>query len=165
MIKKDEKNIEYKYELLSKDPKDIEKKVNEFVENEVKFQITIKNNFNLEWPGNGRTKLICDKSSDIKSNDIILNNLKFGQNQPIAIILNIKDIKVGLKKCIFHFSVDGKIYGNPLVLIVNVHENEEVEKLRAEYMLSGDEFDSLSLYKALQKNNFDLYKAFGSLFQ
>ena len=32
-------------------------------------------------------------------------------------------------------------------------------------MLSEDEFDSLSLYKALQKNNFDFYKAFGSLFQ
>ena len=121
VIKIDEKNIEYKYELLSKGPKDLEKKVNEFVENEVKFQITIKNNFNSEWPGNGRTKLINDKLSDIKSNDIILNNLKFGQNQSIIIILNIKNIRVGLKKCIFHFSVDGKIYGNPLILKVNVH--------------------------------------------
>ena len=156
-----------KYELLSKEPKDLNKNVTQFVEENIKFDIKIKNNNNLEWPSNGRTKLINDKASDIKFNDIPLNNLKFGQVQDISINLNITKINPGNKKCIFHVNVDGKNYGNPLVLNVNVQkgEDERVLEFRKEYCLSINDFPTDILLKALEKVNFDKAKAFGSLFQ
>ena len=159
-----EKKIEYNYELVSKEKNDLNKKITEFGDKKIKFNIIIKNNCNSEWPGNGRTLLINDQSSDIKYNNIVLNNLKFGQSQQIPIILHLKNLRAGLKKCIFHFSIDGQLYGDPLILNINVEEDERVTNLRNEYLLSQEEYDSEKLWKALQKTNFDMNKAFESLF-
>ena len=143
------------------------KNVTQFVEDNIKFDIKIKNNHNLEWPSNGRTKLINDKTSDIKFNDIPLNNLKSGQVQDISIDLNIKNINDGNKKCIFHFNVDGNNYGNPLVLNVNVKKGEDqrVAEFRKEFSLNIIDYPTDRLLKTLQKVNFDKIKAFDSLFQ
>jgi len=67
----EEEKIEYKYELLTKK---LNEEVNEG-QKEVIFDILLKNNFNLAWPGNGRTKLINDPNSDLKTDDIELNKL------------------------------------------------------------------------------------------
>ena len=145
--------------------KDLKKNATEFIDKIIKFEITIKNNCNSEWPGNGKTKLIYDKSSDIEYNDILLDSLKFGQNQQLSIILNIENMKVGHKECIFHFSINEKIYGKPLILNLNLEEDERITSLRTEYLLSQDEYDSKKLWEVLKKVNFDINKAFNSLFQ
>ena len=124
----------------------------------------LKNNNNAPWPPNGRTKLINDINSDIKCNDVLLNNLHINQYQLLSINLNIKNLRAGIKYCIFHFTVDDKKYGNPLVITVNIKEDKRVEEFRNMFQLKQEEFDSKDLLDTLTKNNFDYNLAFQSLF-
>ena len=157
---------EYKYEILNKNPGDFIKEVIENTDKEVEFKINIKNNNNFPWPGNGKTKLINDKNSDIKTNDIILNNLQTNQNQYLKIKLNIDNMEPGMKKCIFHFNVNNVTYGEPLILNVNIKGvKEEISKFRKEFSLNEKDYDSKRLLEVLEKANFDYNKAFDSLFQ
>ena len=126
----------------------------------------IKNNYNQQWPSNGRTKFIIDKKSDLKANDIILNNLKEKQYYLLQIKIDLKELKIGNYKCIYNFIVDGKIYGNPLVLTVNIKEEEkEVQNFRKEFYLSTNDYGHQRLLKAIKDANYDFAKAFDSLFQ
>ena len=135
----------------------------EFDDKEVTFIVLLKNIGNLQWP-NGKIKLSYDKNSDIKSTNYVLKSLKNGDRQEVNIKLNLDKMRAGNKKCIFHFNVNGKNYGEPLILNVNIKEDENVIKLRNEYKLSEKEYDSKRLLDALKKNNNDLSKAFDSLF-
>ena len=160
-INKIEEKKEYNYESEEKVLK-IDAK--EFEDKEVSFVVLLKNIGNLQWPGNGKTQLINDNNSDIKSNNFKLKALKNGENQDINIKLKLDNMKAGEKKCIFHFSVEGKNYGEPLILNVNIKENENVIKMRNEFGLSQKEYDSKRLLEALKKTNNDSAKAFDSLF-
>ena len=73
----EEEKIEYKYELMTKE---LIKEANEGQE-EVIFDVKLRNNFNLAWPGEGRTKLINDPNSDLKTNDIILNKIQENRSE------------------------------------------------------------------------------------
>ena len=159
--------IEYKYEILNNNPMDLNKEVVEDTHKEIEFKIMIKNAYKLQWPEK-KTKLINDKNSDIKANDITLNNLREGQYQLVNFKLNIDKMSPGMKKCIFHFNVNNVIYGEPLILTVNIKEikeDERVTKFRNEFSLSKKDYDSKRLLDALQKAKFDFGKAFTSLFQ
>lgn len=126
----------------------------------------IKNNYKQQWPSNGRTKFIIDKNSDLKANEIILNNLKEKQFYLLKINIDLKKLKVGKYKCIYNFIVDGKIYGNPLILTLSIKEEEkEVQNFRKEFSLSINDYSHQRLLKALKDANNDFNKAFDSLFQ
>ena len=154
---------EYSYEIINKN--ELTKEVTEFVEKDIKYEIMIKNNNKLPWLENGKTKLINDKNnSDIKYDNIILNNLREENFQKIVVNLNIKDIRAGEKKIIFNFNVDGKNYGQPLILILNVKEGPLVEKMRKDFNLSKNDYDSKRLFEVIKKSGNDLGKAFESLF-
>ena len=84
----------------------------------------------------------------------------------LKININLNELKVGKYKCIYNFIVDGKIYGNPLILTVSIKEEEkEVQNLRNVFNLSIKDFSHQRLLKALKDANNDFNKAFDSLFQ
>jgi hypothetical protein len=152
----------YDYELIT-NKQDLSSEVNQFTVNEIEYKVMLKNNGNLEWPAN-RTKLINDKDSDIKCEDIILNNLHKDENQTISIKLKFNEAEDGMKKSIFHFSVDNINYGEPLILYLNIKEDELLKSFREEFGLSKNDYPNDMLRSALIKNNNDKGKAFESLF-
>ena len=152
---------EYKYEILNND---LCKEATEFQDNEVTFHIELKNTGNAQWSEIGKTKLINDKKSEIKANDVNLYNLKVGEEQIVTITLNISNARAGEKKSIFHLNIDGENIGEPLILTVNIKEDEQVTKMREEYWLSKEDHDSKKILKALRESNNDSKKAFDSLF-
>ena len=143
---------------------DLCKEATEFQDNEVTFHIELKNTGNAQWSEIGKTKLINDKKSEIKANDVNLYNLKVGEEQIVTITLNISNARAGEKKSIFHLNIDGENIGEPLILTVNIKEDEQVTKMREEYWLSKEDHDSKKILKALRESNNDSKKAFDSLF-
>ena len=152
---------EYKYEILNND---LSKEATEFQDNEVTFKIELKNTGNAQWSEIGKTKLINDKKSEIKANDVNLYNLKVGETQLVTITLNISNVRSGERKSIFHLNIDGENIGEPLILTVNIKEDEQVTKMREEYWLSKEDHDSQKILRALRESNNDSKKAFDSLF-
>ena len=110
-------------------------------------------------------KFIIDKNSNLKANEIILNGLQKNQYQLLIIRIELNELKSGKYKCIYNFTVDGKIYGNPLILTIIIKEDIEVEKFRKEFDLSLNDFDEQKLLKALKEAKYNYAKAFDSLFQ
>ena len=164
IIKED--NIKYNYEILTKEKENFNKEIFCSDKREVEFKIMIKNNYNQQWPSNGRTKFIIDKNSDLKANDIILNNLKEKQYYLLQIKIDLNELKIGKYKCIYNFIVDGKIYGNPLILTISIKEEEkEVQNFRKEFCLSINDYSHQRLLKVLTDAKYDFAKAFDSLFQ
>ena len=108
-INKIEEKKEYNYES---EEKNLNIDAKGFDDKEVTFIVILKNIGNLQWP-NGKTQLLNDKNSDIKSNNYVLKNLKKGEHQEVNIKLNLDKMRAGNKKCIFHFNVNGKNYGEP----------------------------------------------------
>ena len=159
--KQEVKEEEYNYQVMNND---LQKKVTEFKDKEVNFEVSLKNIGILNWP-KGKTKLINDPKSDLKANNMDLPDLQINKEQKIKITLNIEKMRAGEKQCIYHFNVEGKNYGNPLILKVIMEEDENVIKMRTEFELSTEEYDSEKLFNALKKNNNDINKAFSSLYQ
>ena len=155
---------EYDYELSSSNLNELNKEAIEGIDKEVIFKIKLLNNSEFKWPGEGKTKLIIDKNSEIKHDEIQLNNVPPKGGQIFEIKLNIDKLKEGNKKCIFNFNVEGKNYGKSLILNINIKEDERVKQLRKEYELSKDEYSNERLLEALKKEEWDLQKAFVSLF-
>ena len=162
-INKIEEN-NYNYELINNE-KDLTKEVQQFTVKEIEFQIMIKNNSDLPWPAN-RTKLINDKqNSNIQCQDFILNNLNKDQIQSLTIKLKFNNEDEGMKKCVFNFSVDNKIYGQPIILNVDIKEDPDVKEFRDLFNLSKEDYNSKKLKDALIKFQGDKNKAFDSLFE
>ena len=161
-IIEEEQPKQYSYKIISEN---LEKDLNKEAElpkfKQIYFEFTIKNT-GLNWPLN--TKLMNDKDSDIKSDNINLRSLKTGESEKINIILYLDGIKPGNKKSIFHLNIEGKNYDESLTLNVNVKEHEKIIKLRELFHLSIEDFDSDKLFNALKKNKFDENKTFESLF-
>ena len=129
----------------------------------VKFELILKNNTNEPWPGNGKTKLISDKDSDFDFQKDLESNLNNGI-QKVIINLNVSELGVGKKRCILHFNVCDKNYGNPIILNVNIKESK-AEQFRKEYQLEKSEFPDEKIIPLLKKYNNDFSRAFGSLYQ
>ena len=154
----------YSYELITDNPEELQKNVVEFEQEEISFEIKIKNNGNISWPGNGKTKLIMDNDAEVKINDIELDDLQEGQVQNIKINLNLENVESGLKKYIFNFNVGGKNYGNPIVFNLNVEENEKVKEFREMFSLPKEDYSDTLLYEKLEETDFNIEEAFNSLF-
>ena len=153
---------QYSYEIISEDvEKDLNIEADIPLIKSINLKLKIRNT-GLDWPFN--TKLMNDKDSDIKSDNISLSSLKTGGSKTISIILNLHKIKPGIKKCIFRLNVKGENYDKPLTLKVNVKEHEKIVKLRELFGLSIEDYDSDKLLDALKKSNFNLEKTFESLF-
>ena len=162
--KNDDEEKRYSYELLSDNQKDLEKNIVEFEKEEICFEFKVKNNGDKTWPGNGKTKLIIDNNTDQRINDIELDNLKTNQIQNIKINLNVEGVESGENNYTFNFNVNGKIYGEPIVLKLNVEENEKVQEFREIFSLSKDDYSDRVLYDKLKEVNFNMEEAFSNIF-
>jgi hypothetical protein len=159
--------IEYKYELLEKNDETFKKNVFEEEKDDVKFEFTIVNKGNADFPANGKTKLIIDKNnSQIKLNDIDIEpvqGIKQGNNAKIIINIPKNNINYGEKKITLILNIDGKNIGNPIILYV-ICKSKKVKEFREEFNLSEEEYSDEKILGVLQKNDFDMTKAFTSLF-
>ena len=153
-----DEDVEYKYLINGNN---LNKEINYGTDNVV-FEFIIKNNNNLPWPLNN-TKLICESNSDIYCKDLILNNLKCGQQQIIRVNLNnLKNKQSGEYKIVLNLTVNGKIYGDKIVL--NLTIIDPISKLREVYSLSKEDYSDEKLKNVLIKCNNDYNKAFEMLF-
>ena len=159
----DSKEKEYSYELLSKD---LQKNAVQFETKEIDFELQIKNNGNLPWPENGKAKLVVENKNEneIKINDIKLDNLQKNQVQTLKVNLDIKNTENGTKKIILNFNVDGRNYGKPIILQLDVEENQKVKEMRELFNLQKEDYPDQLLYEKLKKADFDTEEAFNSLF-
>ena len=89
---------------------------------EGKATIFLKNNGKVSWPVN-KTKLIFDKDSNIKSEDIILNPQKPDETNSYDIIFKqIENYHVGEYKSYLWFNVNGQTYGDKIIITLKIIE-------------------------------------------
>ena len=159
----DSKEKEYSYELLSKD---LQKSAVQFETKEINFELQIKNNGNLPWPENGKAKLVGENKGEngIKVSDIELDNLQKNQVQTLKVNLDIKNIEQGTKKIILNFNIDGRNYGKPIILQLDVEENKKVKEFRELFNLQKEDYTDQLLYEKLKEADFETEKAFNNLF-
>ena len=156
--------IDYQYELLNFEEIIKPKEVEEEVES-VSFKIFLKNNVNLPWPDK-QTKLIVDKDSELKikgNKEIELNPLKVNQYQQIEIELDLKNVESGDHLCLLNFNVNGKKYGNQLILTIKVKEGK-ISEFRQMFDLSKEDYTKERLSKLLKEKNYKFEDAFDALF-
>lgn len=160
----EEKPKQYKYEITLEDlPKNLYISVAKHSTEQINLEIKIRTK-RLDWPFKNAT-LINDKSSDIKADDIEIMDFKKDEFNIINLFLNVNNVNEGNKTCIFYLNVNNKNYYDKKLVLNVVVEPEEVFKLRNEFYLSIEEYDTKKLLNALKKNKNDQVKAFGSLFQ
>ena len=138
------------------------------------IEIVMKNNGNEKWPKG--TKLIFDKLSKIKGDDIILEPQNVGEEKKYEIVLkNMKDLKKGQYKAILLFNIDGINYGEKLGLIINIKEKEKkednvkkymdkIKEFRENFSLSEEDYSNEKILEILMENNFNFEDSFSSLF-
>ena len=146
--------ITYKYECLNKD-------VNIVIAPGTKsaqLDLVIKNPNGLPWI-NG-TKLICNKiHSNLLVPDIELPNLNIGQQTKIPISFNnLEGLNDGKHKCILEFTVDKKIYGEPLIIYVEVKDEKMIEALKQirELGIDDKKYPDDKIKELIKKHNYDL---------
>ena len=146
--------ITYKYECLNKD-------VNIVIAPKTKsaqLDLVIKNPNGLPWI-NG-TKLICNKiHSNLLVPDIELPNLNIGQQTKIPISFNnLEGLNDGKHKCILEFTVDKKIYGEPLIIFVEVKDEKMIEALKRirEWGFDDKQHPDDKVKELIKKHNYDL---------
>jgi len=160
--KQPEKNIEYKYELLDKNPERYTQTVYIEDENDIKFEFGIVNTCGVDFPENGKTKFIKENSKE-KHPEYIVDNLKAGNKANVIISIPKKNLKFGVKKLNLILNVDGKNCGEPITLTIII-KSRKVEEFRKEFNLDEKEYDENKLLSALQKHKFIKENAFASLF-
>ncbi len=160
--KQPEKNIEYKYELLDKNPERYTQTVYIEDENDIKFEFGIVNTCGVDFPENGKTKFIKENSKE-KHPEYIIDNLKAGKKANVIISIPKKNLKFGVKKLNLILNVDGKNCGEPITLTIII-KSRKVEEFRKEFNLDEKEYDENKLLSALQKHKFIKENAFASLF-
>ena len=145
--------------------KNLEKTIYEGTE-EAKIEIILKNNGEEPWPVN-KTKLIYDKESYFKEDNILLKPQKPGEEETYEIILkNLGKLKIQEYQCILSFGVglkSIKFFGEKIILKINVKDKAIVE-FRKEFGLLEEEFSDEKILKILEENDFDFNKAFEILF-
>ena len=151
--------------------------------NKAVLSIILKNNGKMPWV-KYRTLLKFDKNnSDIKGADIILKPQEPGQQSNYDINFNgLKNVKAGKYKASFNFMVNGKKYGNDLIIFVIIKEKkekeeeekknnninnkkEEIKKFREEYGISSLDYPDEKIMELLEKYNYDFDSTFSGLFK
>ena len=139
---------------------------------ELSIDVNIKNNGKLDWPKEDIFLKSDDKNSQISSKLIKIISLKTGWISEERIVFNNLDkISPGLYKSYIYLNINGKNYGNPMIIDIEILENEEekkmnnlINKMRNEYQLPFNEISDEYLKNALIKNDLDSAKAFQYLF-
>ena len=152
----------YSYELINNNKNDLEKEAS-VNDEDVTFELHIKNNSDIRWPPEGRTKIILDEKSDIKFTPFLLDGLYKDRCQNIKLQFNIKNCNPGKKKLFLYFNVDERNYGDPINLQININE-DIVEKFRKEFNLSKKDYSDAQILRSLKKYKNDFNKTFASFF-
>ena len=133
----------------------------------IQIKFTILNNGENQWIEN-KTKLICSSDSNLTINDIKLNPLKIHQSQEIKILINrLDELSEGEYKIILEFEVNKKKFDQPIIINLECKLNDSIEKIkqfRINYDLDDSEITDEQLLNALINNDFDMEKAFYSLY-
>jgi hypothetical protein len=164
-VKEKKEIIDYQYEVLNLDEVSKPREVEEEDES-VLFKIFLKNNIKLQWPDK-KTKLIVDEISELKTKnnkEIALNPLHLNQYQQIEVELDLKEIESGEHLCLLNFNVNGKNYGNQLILTVIVKKGK-ISEFRKLFDLSKEDYSKERLSKLLKEKNNKFEDAFGALFE
>ena len=83
------------------------------------LNVILKNNGKLKW--SDKSLLVCDKTSQIECNYIILKPLAPNEQDVITITFNkLNNLKEGKYFSLLNFSIGKNIYGKPLKIDVNI---------------------------------------------
>ena len=139
---------------------------------ELFIDIVINNNGKLDWPKDDIFLKSDDKYSQIPSKEIKIISLKTGWESEERIVFNnLEDKLPGIYKSYIYLNINGRKYGKPMIIEIEILENEEekrinnsINKMRNEYQIPPNEISDEQLKNALIKNDFDSKKAFQYLF-
>ena len=112
------------------------------------------------------------EKSLILADEIKIISLKTGWITEERIFFKyLNNILPGIYYSYINLNINGKNYGEPIKIKVEILENEEeqkiknlINKMRKEYQLPENEVNDEELKKVLIKNNFDISGAFESLY-
>ena len=159
----------YSYECLTKE---LNFSVNEGTYN-AKFNIILKNNGKFPWKKD-KSFLICDESiSDISLEKIKLQPLNPGEEFTNSLYFqNLQVLKPGIYKMYLNFNVDGKKYGENILINCEIVEKEKkvefnpiIAGFRNKYQIDDKTMSDEVIKNALEKNGNNIDKAFQYLFQ
>ena len=137
------------------------------------INLVLKNKGVHQWPKK-ETKLIFDKTYQLKGKNIQLNPLKPNEDQNYVIkIEGLGKLPEGEYFSGVWFNVNGINYGNMIKIKIIIKKKEEnsikesMEKIKAfreEFFLSEKDYSDEDLYNILLSNNFKFTLAFACLF-
>ena len=142
---------------------------------EGKINLTLTNNGKKSWPKH--TKLVFDEKSLVKGDEIMLDPQNPGDKKKYEIVFkNLKGFSAGEYKSFLSFNINGKNYGEILTIKVIIKEREKpkneieahletIKKFRDTFGLSKYDYTDEKTFNILKKYDFDMEKAFKSLFE
>ena len=141
---------------------------------DAEFEIFLKNNGKKAWTSD--SKLICDRSSQLKTEEIFLAQQKPNEERGYKIVIkNLGTLPNGEYKIIFLFHTNQKEIGDKITAMVRIKENdnekseleENMDKIiefRETFNLSEEEYNNEKIFEILKDNDFNFENAFSSLF-
>ena len=141
---------------------------------EVNLELIVKNNGDKTWHENTKFKIL--DSSDIKTNDIILNPQKPEEEKSYFLTFkNLSKYPEGDYRVDLVFCSNGKICGDKLPIKIKIKDyssqnNEikenmdKIKEFRETFNLSESEYSNEKILDTLKENDFNYENAFGSLF-
>ena len=139
------------------------------------IKLTLANNGKRSWPKN--TKLVFDDKSLVKGDEIMLDPQNPGDKKNYEIVFkNLKGFSSGEYKSFLSFNVNGKNYGEILTIKIVIKEKEKpkneieehletIKEFRDTFGLSKYDYTDEKTFNILKKYDFDMGKAFESLFE
>lgn len=162
-----EKTI-YSYECLTKE---LYFSIYEGVKT-AKFNIELRNNGNISWPGNYTILSTNDELSSIVTDNIKLKPLNPNETFITNILFNnLETLKPGINKICFEFKVYEKNYGENLIISIEILQKKEpqykpkVSAFRNMYKIDEKTKTDEEILRALEITNDDFDKAFEYLYQ
>ena len=135
------------------------------------IDIKIQNN-GKDWPKDNIFLKNDIEKSQIGADEIKIISLLSGWHTTERIVFKyLNKVKPGIYYSYINLNINGKNYGKPIIIKVEILENEEDKKLnnlikqmRNEFQLPDKAIKDEDLKNALIKNNFNITNAFLSLF-
>ena len=139
---------------------------------QLSIDITLENNGSTDWPKDNIFLRNNKNLSEISAEDIQIVSLKSGMVTKERIVFKyLQNFLPGKYNSYINLNINGKNYGNPIIITVEILEDEEerkinnlINKMRESFQLPDNEMDNDKLKRALINNNYDISKAFESLF-
>ena len=163
-ISNEDDNLQYSYFI---DKKEYLKSFHQNTISSISVDFYILNNGTKNWTTN--TKLCCDKTSELKCDDITLKPLANNKSQKVECKFNrLNELEYGKYTIFLNFVVDNIIYGEKIKIVLECLYNEEKEKIsdfRRQYNLSLEDANDEIIKEYLKKNNWNFEKTFSNLFE